>query len=104
VAGILHLGNIGISLFLMSFFAEISILFLGFSPSESDDGVACLDFGEELGVVCDQFGLDPADFQRCLISRSFGIRSIVTCMFSVQQVSLPIISPLCDVCGGCGCP
>jgi hypothetical protein len=90
----------------------------GFSPSQSDDGVASIAFsdrGDELELVCEKFGLDPADFQRCLVSRSFGIRSIVTCMFSVNQVyhhfslfSLIGLVACSDIAVavvvGCGCP
>jgi myosin heavy subunit len=60
---------------------------IGFSPSESDDGVAVLNGDVGLDLLCAQLGFNPADFERCLLSKSFGIRSIVTCMFTVPQVS-----------------
>ena len=59
------------------------------SSQQSDDNdVAAINPNSDLELVCDQFGLNPMEFERCLTSRSFGVRSVVTCLFSVSQVRI----------------
>lgn len=58
-----------------------------FKAAESADARALIDDIAELDLICDALGLKHSEMKRLLVSRNFGVRSIVTCFFSVQQVS-----------------
>jgi myosin heavy subunit len=59
-----------------------------FNVSETADAHALIDDLPELERICDALGLKQSEMKRCLVSRNLGVRSIVTCLFSVQQVCL----------------
>ena len=57
-----------------------------FNEAETADGHAIIDDVPEVERICAMLGLNEKEMKRCLISRNFGVRSVVTCLFSVQQV------------------
>ena len=57
-----------------------------FNAAESADARAVIGDISELERICDALGIDRSEMKRLLVSRNFGVRSIVTCFFSVQQV------------------
>jgi myosin heavy subunit len=57
-----------------------------FNASETADARALIDDVPEIERICDTLGLKKSEMRRCLVSRNFGVRSVVTCFFSVQQV------------------
>jgi myosin heavy subunit len=59
-----------------------------FNTSETADARALIDDIPEIERICDTLGLKQSEMKRCLISRNFGVRSVVTCFFSVQQVGI----------------
>jgi len=56
-----------------------------FNAAETSDARALIDDVPEIDRICDMLGLCQSEMKRCLVSRNFGVRSIVTCFFSVQQ-------------------
>jgi myosin heavy subunit len=56
-----------------------------FNTADTLDQRALIENVPELGRICDMLGLKQSEMKRCLVSRNFGVRSIVTCFFSVQQ-------------------
>jgi len=70
VAGVLLLGNIEF-----------------YPATTSGDAAAKISNLSDLEVICNLLGLNLREMQRCLTSRNFGVRSIVTCMFTVAQAA-----------------
>jgi myosin heavy subunit len=56
-----------------------------FNVSETADARALIDDVPEIDRICDMLGIQKSEMKRCLVSRNFGVRSVVTCFFSVQQ-------------------
>lgn len=82
------LSNIHIFLLIIIYYCITSIFLLEFSPSQEseDDDVAHLNPNCDVELICQQLGINAVELERCLTSRSFGVRSIVTCLFTVPQV------------------
>jgi myosin heavy subunit len=57
-----------------------------FDAAETTDERALIGDVPELERICDTLGLNQSEVKRLFVSRNFGVRSIVTCFFSVQQV------------------
>jgi hypothetical protein len=87
VAAILLLGNIGLLAFPLLAFDSLPIEFET-TPLQVD-GTATVVSLDQLDLVADILGLSQLEFLRCLTSRSFGVRSIVTCFYTIAQVSNP---------------
>ena len=55
------------------------------------DGRALVGDAIELELICENLGISYSEMSRLLVSRNFGVRSIVTCYLSVQQVLYPVV-------------
>lgn len=64
---------------------------ISFSAAETSDARALIDDTVEVEQICDTLGLNQSEMKRLLVSRNFGVRSIVTCFLSVQQVGILMI-------------
>ncbi len=51
------------------------------------EGAAKLAVPGHLDPISNILGLNQLELLRCLTSRSFGVRSIVTCFYTVEQVN-----------------
>lgn len=70
------------------YYINIFIFIEFLSSSVHIDGEASLVSIDQLNIIADMLGLNQNELTRCLTSRSFGVRSIVTCIYTVQQVYL----------------